>query len=602
MAEKTYSLWNHIRYFMRYFHKYEGYGIYPVAVLYIFCSVMNPFLGMAFASAAVKRLTMENVTKALIFIVGYVLLLQAVEMGEVLGSEKVYGKFFLFRIDFAVEYEKHCLEMDYQAMESDEGQKKQQAGLRNIWAGNNVGMEAVLRNVPILIKNVLGLILYGILVGGQNIYILLYLFLTAFLVCGLTWKNGKRHMRLLEEEHKYEKKQTYLFREIVNPKNGKDIHMYHTEGWFLDSLKKIHGQIMAVIHRIRMGYFGVDVCQVLLAVLRDGLAYGYFIYQMQQGNITVAQLLLYLGVVAGFSNWMEQIFNCIHEMIENKPVLDNYRDFMEYGTEKEDGKEGKVQEGIPHEVRLEHVSFTYPGNETPAIDDISLTISSEEKLALVGMNGAGKSTLIKLICGLYKPQKGKIYLDGVDIETIPKETYFKEFAVVFQEVFSFAFSLEKNVSCQTKEEQDEHRIRECLEQAELLERVERMPAKAKTILGKELSQEGVVLSGGEMQKLMLARALYKDAPIVILDEPTAALDPITESKMYEKYYSFTEEKMSIFISHRLSSTRFCNRILFLQDGKIKEEGTHESLMEQKGAYAQMFQVQAHYYQEQEAQA
>ena len=602
MEKKTYSLWNHIRYYMGYFHKYEGYGIYPIAGLYVVCSVLNPFLGMAFASAAVKWLTLENAAKALLFIVVYVLLLQLVEMGESLGYEKVYEKFFWFRIDFAEEFKRHCLEMDYQAMESDEGQKKQRAGRRNIWAGNEVGMEPVLRNIPILIKNVLGLLLYGILVGGQNIYILLYLTITAVLVCGLTWKNGKRHTRLLEEQSKYEKKQNYLFREILNPKNGKDIHMYHTADWFLISLKKIQGQIMAVVHKIRMGYFGIDICQLLLAILRDGAAYGYFIYQMKRGEITIAELLLYLGVVAGFSNWMEQIFNCIREIVENKPVMDDYRDFIEFGVENEEDKDGKVQEGIPHEIRLEHVSFSYPGNEIPAVDDINLTISSKEKIALVGINGAGKSTLIKLICGLYKPQKGKIYLDGVDIETIPKETYFKEFAVVFQEVFSFAFPLADNLSCQIEEEQDERRITECLKQAELLERVERMPAKTKTILGKELSSEGVVLSGGEMQKLMLARALYKDAPIVILDEPTAALDPIAESKMYERYHSFTKDKMSIFISHRLSSTRFCDRILFLQEGKIKEEGTHESLMEQKGAYAEMFQVQAHYYQEQEAQA
>ncbi|MBU5473437.1 ABC transporter ATP-binding protein [Roseburia sp. MSJ-14] len=602
MEKKTYSLWNHIRYFMGYFHKYEGYMIYPVAILYIVCSVLNSFLGMAFASAAVKWLTIEKAGKALTIILGYVLLLQVVEMGESLGMEKIYGKFFLYRVSFSREFAKHCLTMDYQAMESVEGQKKQEAARRNIWSGNEDGMEPVLRNIPILLKNVIGLVLYGTLVGSQNIYLLVYLFVTALVMCFLTGKNAKRHTRILEEENKKWKKYSYLCEEITNVKNEKDIHMYHASDWFINSMKKLQGEIMYFVHKARIGYFGVDICQLLFAGIRDGVAYGYFILQMMHGNITLPELLLYLGVVAGFSGWMEQIFESIRTMMENKPIMDNYRDFIEFGMEDTTGKTGKIASGSKHEIRLEHVSFTYPGKEEPSIDDVSLTISPQEKIALVGMNGAGKSTLIKLICGLYQPQKGKIYMDGVDVTTIPKEHYFEEFSVVFQEVFSFAFSLADNVTCQVPEEQEKDRMITCLKQAGLMERVERMPKGLETVLGKELSRKGVLLSGGEMQKLMLARALYRNAPIVILDEPTAALDPIAESRMYEKYYSFTKDKMSIFISHRLSSTRFCDRILFLQDGRIVEEGSHESLMKQQGAYAEMFQVQAHYYQEEEVLA
>lgn len=215
------------------------------------------------------------------------------------------------------------------------------------------------------------------------------------------------------------------------------------------------------------------------------------------------------------------------------------------------------------------------------------------------MNGAGKSTLVKLICGLYKPTSGSIYMDGVDISDIDKEEYFKEFSVVFQDIAVFAYSIASNIACCKKEEEDKVKLKESLRMSGLLDKIESLPKGVDTSLLKELDPEGVEFSGGQMQKLMLARALYKKSPIVILDEPTAALDPIAESEMYEKYNTFTSEKTSIFISHRLSSTRFCDRIILLNNGEILEEGTHEELIKKGGNYANMFEVQSHYYKKKE---
>ncbi len=248
------------------------------------------------------------------------------------------------------------------------------------------------------------------------------------------------------------------------------------------------------------------------------------------------------------------------------------------------------------------MSFRYEGSEEDTIDGIDLTVRPGEKLALVGRNGAGKTTLVKLISGLYRTDVGRVLLDGQDLQTVSGKKRFAEFAVVFQDVFAFSFSLEDNISCAQEGGTDRKRLWECLKQAGLSERVSALPKKEKTMMNQDLDPEGITFSGGEMQKLMLSRALYKNAPVVILDEPTAALDPLAESELYEKYEALLRDKTGIFISHRLSSTRFCDRIIYLENGRIMEEGTHEELMKKQGAYAKLFETQAKYYQEDKTSA
>ena len=283
-----------------------------------------------------------------------------------------------------------------------------------------------------------------------------------------------------------------------------------------------------------------------------------------------------------------------------KCVFSDFRDFMEFGVveKKEIIPAFSKVRGLAHEFRFEHVSYGYEGNEEMTLKDIHLTLHKGEKVALVGENGAGKTTLVKLLTGLYTPTEGTIYMDGMDITTLDKESYFQEFAVVFQDSIVVAATVAENVAC--SKSADEEKVISCLKDAGLYEKVQTMKNGIHTMLTRNLNPDGEELSGGEMQKLMLARALYRDGATLVLDEPTAALDPLAESRMYETYTAFGKEKTSVFISHRLSSTRFCDRICFLQDGKIVEEGTHEELMEQKGSYANMFEVQAKYYKEQEA--
>lgn len=393
-----------------------------------------------------------------------------------------------------------------------------------------------------------------------------------------------------------DKKIRYMNEQIIDIGNSKDIRIYGMGGWFRKAYGELKAERLLWFKKEYGRYYLQNILERLTYFIREGALYLYLIYRMTKG-MPLDSFLLYLGVAAGFSSWIKEIFSSIQELGINSDIVNDYRTFHEEIKENESSNDMPLSK--QHTIELKGVSFCYPESDKPALKDINLVLKPGEKTALVGMNGAGKSTLVKLLCGLYTPTKGAIYMDGADIKTIPKEVYFKEFAVIFQEVFSFAFSVQDNVTCQTEEKVNKERFIDSLKRADLLQRIERLPGKFETAMGKELDEEGILFSGGEMQKLMLARALYKDAPVVILDEPTAALDPLAESGMYEKYNSFVEGKTSVFISHRLSSTRFCDRIILMKDGEIVEEGSHEDLMEKQGEYCTMFKVQAHYYIEQE---
>jgi ABC-type multidrug transport system fused ATPase/permease subunit len=238
------------------------------------------------------------------------------------------------------------------------------------------------------------------------------------------------------------------------------------------------------------------------------------------------------------------------------------------------------------------VSYTYPNSESPTIKNINLTIEAGEKIALVGLNGAGKTTLVKLICGMYTPTSGSILVNGYDINEYNREEYYSIISAVFQQYKFLPVSIAQNISIFKP---DNARLEECIEYSGIRDKLEKLPDGINTPLIKELNPNGAELSGGESQKLLLARAIYKPSSILVLDEPTAALDPIAESEMYGRYNDFAADKTSLFISHRLASTRFCDRIVYIQDGEIKEIGTHDALLNANGKYAELFNIQSHYY-------
>jgi len=350
--------------------------------------------------------------------------------------------------------------------------------------------------------------------------------------------------------------------------------------------------------KVQMRLFLAKVGEIVLTFLRNGAAYAVLIYMVLQGRIGVPEFLLSFTAVAGFAAWITGILENVSEVRRYSIELCAVREYLSY-PELFKFEEGAALVPEPerlYELKLENVSFRYPGADHDVLKNVNFTLHPGEKVAVVGLNGAGKTTLVKLLCGFLDPTEGRVLLDGRDIREYNRRDYYKLFTAVFQDFSLLAVSIAANVA-QSEENIDMARVRDCIDRAGLTAKIESLPEGYDTKLLRSVHFDAVELSGGETQRLMLARALYRNAPVIVLDEPTAALDPIAESEMYGKYHEMTAGRSSVYISHRLASTRFCDRILYIEDAGIAEEGTHEELLARGGRYAALFEVQSRYYRE-----
>lgn len=311
------------------------------------------------------------------------------------------------------------------------------------------------------------------------------------------------------------------------------------------------------------------------------------------GSITIGEVTMYASAVIAMVSSVQELFAKYQDIRYRNEYLSAYEAFITRQDRQYDGTLPiEKRDDNAYLLEFSHVSFRYPGTTQDILKDVSLTFRVGEKLALVGANGAGKTTLIKLLCRLYEPTQGEIRLNGINIAKYDFDEYVRIFSVVFQDFRLYAFALDENVAA--GEQVDEGQLRRAMELAGIWERIQELPQKQRTLYGHENGQ-GVLLSGGEAQKTAIARALYKNAPFIILDEPTAALDPLAEAEVYENFNTLIQNKTAIYISHRMSSCKFCDRIVVLGEGRILEEGNHETLMERQGTYYALYSAQAKYY-------
>ena len=582
---------------LRLMRRHAGARAVGVFVLDVAIGVAQPFLAAALPSVVVAALTSGwDPLASLALVAVSAALIQALGVLRTWADRRATWNDSLARIWGGLDMCRDALAADYRFIESDEANKKMQAAEMAFFQDMSIGVGQVLLSLRGLVTGEAGMVAYGAVIGsGAPGLLALITLLTAGAVAGNAWASN-RSFEVMGPEFQTSEEFSYLRRQTISPENGKDIRLYRMAAWFSRAFADVIERDLAlrdVEYRAfeRSGYLAAA-----LALARDAAAYALLIARLLSGALDLPAFLLMVGMVSGFGTWMQAAFEGLTSLTQNARHVGAYRDFHA-DCEPSRGGEGVARPGRAHEIRFDHVCFSYDGR-TDAVHDLTLTIRAGEKVALVGVNGAGKTTLVKLACGLYRPSSGAVYLDGQDVSAIERRALWRELSVVFQDCFPFSFSVADNVTCADDPASvDEGRLAESLERADLAEKVDGLPHGADTRLGQDVDPEGVSLSGGETQRLMLARALYKDAPVVLLDEPTAALDPLAERQMYERYDELTHGKTSVFISHRLSSTRFCERVVFMEGGRVVEEGTHDELMAAGGAYARMFETQARYYED-----
>ena len=463
--------------------------------------------------------------------------------------------------------------------------------------GNSTSTEQIYFTFARLGTNILGFIIYMIILATINPFVLLVSAITAaFGALARQWANKWRHNNI--DEFTAPSKRIWYISSIGTDESlAKDIRLFSMEKWVKDIFDASMRLVFNFERKSGTKHLIADIVDITATFLREGIAYAYLIWLVLGGRLPVEGFVLMFAAVGGFSTWISGILNEFTALSMHSLNFCRVRSFLEYPNhfKREEGESVPATDTFSLEMR--NVSFKYSGTETNVLENINLTIEPGEKLAIVGLNGAGKTTLVKLLCGFYDPTEGSILLNGKDIRDFDRQAYYRLFTAVFQEFNILPVSIAENISQQYGDAIDEQRVANCLEMAGIADKVNTLSEGMKSLLVKEVNLEAAELSGGETQRLMLARALYKDAPILILDEPTAALDPIAESELYNRYNELSYGRTSLYISHRLASTRFCDKIILVAEKGIAESGTHDELMKQNGIYADLFEIQSKYYQE-----
>lgn len=450
-----------------------------------------------------------------------------------------------------------------------------------------------------LLKSIIMIVVFGTLVSTLHPLIFLMLVVMAvvhfFAKKPLVRLQHKLNIDMVANDRKF----NYVTRISNDFENAKEVRLYDMSPWIneiSDDCLKTHRHLHS---RIQWRAFLTGSINNFLNLLRDAFAYIYLIIMFSKNAITVGDFTMYFSAITSLSGTLTGLSEKITELTKYDLKIKDIRKTEKMPSSRNRGK-GITAPKENIEIEFRNVSFRYPNAENDTIKNISFKIKAGEKLALVGVNGAGKTTIVKLLCGLYLPTEGEILLNSHPINDYNIYEYYSLFSAVFQDISLMPYSIAENIAATTeKDEIDFEKVKNSIEIAGLKERVDALPLGVDTPFNKNINEDAVDFSGGEKQKLALARAIYLDRPMLILDEPTAALDPIAENEMYMKFNEISRGQTAMFISHRLASTRFCDRIIHLENGEIIENGTHDELIAANGKYAMMYGLQSKYYSDSE---
>lgn len=596
--QRKYTTRENLRYLLRGFWQLDKKQML-LSLTQLFPRILLPLFSLLLSRLFIDcivnhRSARELIVATLLFILvfGVLRILEKhLEVSTTLLGVKRRHQYYIDRFDKLVT-------IRYDVLESPNGRKLTKNSEQFIRSENG-GARAFWDHFRVLLLDLLGIAGYSAIIGAVQPWLIVVVLAITILIFWLGQLDNKQQVNKYRQISTNYLKHIYLQRTLRELTAGKDVRLFGMRPWFTAKRHDVSEERFAIDRQYGRKFTVYGTLTAVLVAVRDLTAYLVFIAQVLQGRMSPADFVFCIGLVMGFSNWTLNIQEKMRFLDHDLRECDEFRQFLDLPDTQLCDAMPPDQPLAPCRVSFDHVHFSYPDAKVPVLKDVTFTVEPGEHIALVGVNGAGKTTCMKLLCGLYLPDQGEVRIDGKKTSDYRPEELLQRFSALFQEYVSLPVSVAQNVSMLPEAETDQARVRFCLQQAGLLEKIEQLPDGLETLLDKTLSENAIDLSGGERQRLLLARALYKSAPIILLDEPTAALDPLAEQEMYLRYHEMTHNRTAFYISHRLASTRFCDRILLLEHGRIAECGTHQQLIDAHGSYAKMFEVQSRYYREQE---
>lgn len=484
-------------------------------------------------------------------------------------QELLLGSARIIRMRYAVMAFNKNLNTSYINIESLDGREKNKRAME-FYRGYYSSSADFIETCNQMLVCIVGVITSLALIYKINIFMILLILATCAAEFFLLKYLNKKEKWVKDSRSKIFVKFDYYYKLSKDLTASKDIRLYGFTDYFIAGIAKLITGLEDITAKYMHQSVRVGSTRALLNLARELVAYAYLTYLVCRGRLSVSDFIFYFGIITGFSNWIVQLVYNYSNIERCCNDCRGFRDFIESTEENKD--KPSVDFDNVNSIEFKNVNFTYPNAEKSTINNMSFKVNKDENIAIVGENGAGKTTAIKLLCGLYYPTEGDILINGKNSKSFSADSYFDLFSAVFQDYNFLPMTIAENI-CATSN-YDKEKLNSAFEKAGITDKINALPDKEKSFMIKDVYKNAVDFSGGEKQKLLLAKAIYKNAPVLILDEPTAALDPISENELYLKYNEMTDNKISFFISHRLSSTRFCDKILFIKNGTIAESGTH----------------------------
>lgn len=598
-------------------------SLYALRKIRQYCPVLLVFMGIGAVAGSTMHYLWSFIGKYVIDIVQVqaatpekdiapllrvVIVMTVIELAclllDTFANNKMWHLMIYTRFAVISERVAKALSMNYQMLEQPKILDMHEKAM-NATGGNNQGVEGLMHTVYDISRQLIVMLVSITAVAVLDwrlILILAALSLAQYLFFRYTVKKDRKNVwdKLAPTWRKID----YMTQTTQNFDYAKDIRLFHMKGWLS---QKHHETLMEKQERMlysRNLWIYNSIFGNGIFMLSQACVYGTLIYCVVDSGMSIGNFTLFLGLATTFFQSLRGLMNQLGTCKDRSMQVDDFRSFMDLNTD-DDADCIPIPDTDTYTFEFQNVSYRYGSEDADensgayALRHLNLTLEAGRKLAVVGLNGAGKTTFIKLLLRLYDPTEGVILLNGIDIRKFRRRDYYRLFAPVFQNVEIFAFPISENVSMSRPADTDSARAKNCLVQAGMREKLESLTDGVDTQLLKIIHDNGIDLSGGERQKLALARALYKNAPVIVLDEPTAALDALAEYSLYQSFNQMIGGKSAVYISHRLSSTRFCDHVAMFREGELIEYGTHDALLKAGGAYAEMFEIQAQYYKDEE---